>query len=141
VSDILEKRLQKLEAEVARRQANEAKLLLKPLRLLVRYCIGHYLVEPRPDEAPLVAYLRALGYRDYFEYKQAAERNIEDVNERYRQALRRLFAKFGVDLDIRSARDSALDALDSMEAGLPEPLRMRLRKIEPQLAGDAGSWP
>jgi len=117
-----EARLRKLEIEAERRQAKLVNALRATVGLAIRYCIVHYLGDPRPDEAPTITYLRALGYRDFFDFQQAVQLNYKDLQRRHTETVHRLFAKFRVDGDRNN-----VDVLERLEAGLPVRFRMELR--------------
>jgi hypothetical protein len=113
MSRTLEKRVERLEIEVARRKT------VRPhfTQILIMDSIAHYLGDPQPDEDLLAADARALGYKDPDELRNALEGNPQEYHEKYRRAARTLFAKFGVDLD--GNREGFEDALKRMNAGLP----------------------
>jgi hypothetical protein len=125
MSRTLEKRLEKLEAKIAQRQADRLKATQKSTWHLIRVAIGYYLGEPKPDEEPYEAIDRGLGYEDSCMMVRA-RRDYNDAPERWRQAKRRLFAQFGVDLD--GNRKGFEDALKRMEVGLSESFREALRE-------------
>src|ERR1700683_2325152 len=105
----LEKRLQELEAKIAQRRREST-------QNLVRLAIGHYLGGLQPNEEPGEAIARGLGYKDFCELGTAYSGNNNDFFEKWRQAVRRLFAQFGVDLD--GDQKGLEGALKRMKAGL-----------------------
>jgi hypothetical protein len=122
----LERRLQKLGAAIAKRQAERLAVTHKSRKHLIRTAIGYYLGEPRPNESPWEAIARAFGFKDGMEMGRAFDGPAQDFAERMRQAERKLFARFGVDLD--GDQDELDDAFKRMEVGLSEPFREELRQ-------------
>jgi hypothetical protein len=93
----LQKRLRKLEGNRPPQQAEEEKYA-NALFSFIRTAIEYYLGDPRPEEAPIAAYGRALGYT-YKEVLDALNLAVRDgsnleLPERHANARSRLFAKF-----------------------------------------------
>src|SRR6516165_12206434 len=98
----LQKRLRKLESRRPRQQT-EDEGIHRSLELLLVHAIVYYLGDPRPSEAPIAAYARALGYEHGELLRVLKEttsgRKDPNYNERHGLAIRRLFSKFGVNFD------------------------------------------
>jgi hypothetical protein len=92
--------------------------------------IGHYLGDPRTDEAPVTAFARALGYEhsELLRVLKEIASGHEDPNydERHGLAIRRLFSKFDVNFD-EAENGEDIEALKRMYAGLPESDKERWR--------------
>jgi hypothetical protein len=133
----LHKRLRKLESSRPRHrpELTEEEKRLKYARHLIWFAVAQHLGDPNPREAPITAYARALGYEhgDYLKILKliASGGKDPDYDQKYALANRKLFAKFGVELDT-SDRKKTVDwkkteeALKRMEAGLSEDYRQRL---------------
>jgi hypothetical protein len=84
--------------------------------------------DPNPREAPITAYARALGYEpaEFLKILKliASGGKDPDYDQKYALANRKLFAKFGVDLDTSSWKET-VEALKRMDAGLSEYYRSR----------------
>jgi hypothetical protein len=89
------------------------------------FAMAYYLGDPRPEEAPITAYGRALGYPNSHEFQKAWDANDPDLYERDRLARIKLLAKFGVSREHES--EEIVEALERMEAGLPEQYKARCR--------------
>jgi hypothetical protein len=130
----LHKRLRKLESNRPRHspEPTEEEKSLKYARHLVWFAIAQYLGDPNPREAPITAYARALGY-EHGEFLKilkliASGGKDPDYDQKYALANRKLFAKFGVDLDTSDWKET-VEALKCMDAGLSEDYRSRLLSI------------
>jgi hypothetical protein len=124
----LQRRLQKLESQVPRQPTEQERL-----RKIVQYCqnflmcaVAYYLGDPTPEEAPITAYMRALGYPNLREFRKAIDAKDPDLDERVRLAKTKLFEKFGVSLE--HERKGIGEAFQRMEAGLPEPYKTLCRQ-------------
>jgi hypothetical protein len=124
-----EKRLRQLEAELAW-QPTAVRELLSYIGLLKNFSIAYYLGDPRPDEAHCTAFWRALGYEDGLPLNILSLGRPPGFDEKYRRAVRALFAKFGVNIDEDRGEDDVAigEAFKRMEAGLPESWRVGLRR-------------
>ena len=85
---------------------------------------------PSRDEEPLAAFARALGYANESQLNAALDdsvvRNIPWlVRDKFLLAQGKLFAKFGAD----GNADKILEALERIEAGLPNSYKKRLKTI------------
>jgi hypothetical protein len=129
----LHKRLRKLESSIPRHspEPTEEEKRLKYARLLIWFAVAQYLGDPNPREAPITAYARALGYEpaEFLKILKLIESGGKDpdYDQKYALANRKLFAKFGVDLD--SDGKETVEALKRMDAGLSENYRSRLLYI------------
>ena len=126
MSRAMERRLAELEAKIAPRRADRLAAAQRSTEDLIRTAIGHYLGKPQPDEQPWKAIARGIGYKDSKEMTLTLMENEQEFSKKVRQAERRLFAQFGVDLD--GDQEGFEDALKRMEAGLPESSREELRE-------------
>jgi hypothetical protein len=130
----LHKRLRKLESSIPRHspELTEEEKSLKYARLLIWFAVAQYLGDPNPREAPITAYARALGYEpaEFLKILKLIESGGKDpdYDQKYALANRKLFAKFGVDLDT-SGWKKTVEALKRMDAGLSEYYRSRLLSI------------
>jgi hypothetical protein len=113
----LQRRLQKLESQVPR-QPTEQEKKVQTCQNFLMLAMAYYLGDPRPEEAPITAYGRALGYPNSHEFQKAWDANDPDIYERDRLARIKLLAKFGVSREHES--EEIVEALERMEAGLPE---------------------
>jgi hypothetical protein len=124
----LRRRLEKLEAQVALQPTEQDEQIAR-LHSFLRLAVAYYLGDPAPDgapeEAPVDAYARALGYPRSSEFQKACEANDADLRERMRLAERKLLAKFGVSREHKS--EETAEAFERMEAGLSESYKLRLR--------------
>jgi hypothetical protein len=82
------------------------------------FAMAYYLGDPGPDEAPITAYGRALGYPNSHEFRKAWDGNDPDLYARDRLARIKLLEKFGVSLE--HEWEEIIEAVKRMEAGLPE---------------------
>ena len=118
----LRQRLQKLEAQAPRQPTEQQDEQIARLHAFLRLAVAYYLGDPAPDggpeEAPVDAYARALGYPRSSEFRQACEANDADLCERMRLANSQLLAKFGVSWEHKS--EEIAEAFKRMEAGLSE---------------------
>jgi hypothetical protein len=118
--DIL-KRLKKLESHIAQKDEK----FFPDWHKFMFYALAHYLGNAGPPGHAMLAYARALGYRDSFEF--LSDFRVDDnpnIRERAVRAKAQLLAKFGV-----SANDELAvigEALDRMANGLSESVRPRL---------------
>jgi hypothetical protein len=119
----LHNRLQKLESSRPRHIPEVAEEE-KYLKLILLFAVAHYLGDPNPKEAPITAYARALGYQQA-ELLIASGGKDPDFDQNYALANRKLFAKFGVNLNTSDWKGIE-EALKRMEAGLSEDYRKRL---------------
>jgi hypothetical protein len=128
------KRLRKLESSRPRHrpELTEEEKGLKYARQLIWYAVAQYLGDPNPSEAPITAHARALGYEpaEFLKILKLIESGGKDPDfqEKYALANRKLFAKFGVDLDTSDGKET-VEALKRMDAGLSENYRSRLLSI------------
>jgi hypothetical protein len=113
----LQRRLQKLESQVPRQPTEQEKILRYWQNLLV-WAMAYYLGDPGPEEAPVTAYGRALGYPNSHEFRKAWDGNDPDLYERDRLARSKLLEKFGVSWE--HEWEEIIEAFKRMEAGLPE---------------------
>jgi hypothetical protein len=136
----LHKRLRKLESSRPRYkpELTEEEKGLKYARLIIPFAVAQYLGDPNPREAPIIAYARALGYepREFEEILKLIRSGGKDPDYDQKTALakRKLFAKFGVDLDTSDWIETVnwketVEALERMDAGLSEDYRERLLSI------------
>jgi hypothetical protein len=116
----LQRRLQKLESQVPR-QPTEQERDVQSLQNFLVFAMAYYLGDPGPEEAPITAYGRALGYPNSHEFRKAWDGNDPDLYERDRLARVKLLEKFGVSWD--HEREEIGEAFQRMEAGLPEPYK------------------
>jgi hypothetical protein len=116
----LQRRLQKLESQVPRQPTGQERDVQSLQNFLV-FAMAYYLGDPGPDEAPITAYGRALGYPNSHEFRKAWDGNDPDLYERDRLARVKLLEKFGVSWD--HEREEIGEAFQRMEAGLPEPYK------------------
>jgi hypothetical protein len=129
----LHKRLRKLESSRPRHspELTEEEKDLKYARFLW-FAVAQYLGDPNPREAPITAYARALGYepREFLKVLKLIESGGKDpdFDQKYALANRKLFAKFGVDLDASDWKET-VEALKRTDAGLSENYRSRLLSI------------
>jgi hypothetical protein len=124
----LEKRLRKLESRLPPEESEEEKIE-RALFLFLMDAIGYYLGDPKPNEPPVAGFSRALGYeqREFLKILKpiASGGKDPDYDQKYALANRKLFAKFGVDLDTSDWKET-VEALTRMHAGLPESRKERL---------------
>jgi hypothetical protein len=104
----LQRRLQKLESQVPR-QPTEQEKNVQTCQSFLMFAMAYYLGDPGPEEAPITAYGRALGYPNPHEFRKALEGNDPDLYERDR-------------------REEIGEAFQRMEAGLPEPYKTLYRQ-------------
>jgi len=116
----LQRRLQKLESQVPRQPTGQERDVQSLQNFLV-FAMAYYLGDPGPEEAPITAYGRALGYPNSHEFRKAWGGNDPDLYERDRLARVKLLEKFGVSWD--HEREEIGEAFQRMEAGLPEPYK------------------
>jgi hypothetical protein len=116
----LQRRLQKLESQVPRQPTGQERDVQSLQNFLV-FAMAYYLGDPGPEEAPITAYGRALGYPNSHEFRKAWDGNDPDLYERDRLARVKLLEKFGVSWD--HEREEIGEAFQRMEAGLPEPYK------------------
>jgi hypothetical protein len=116
----LQRRLQKLESQVPRQPTGQERDVQSLQNFLV-FAMAYYLGDPGPEEAPITAYGRALGYPNSHEFRKAWDGNDPDLYERDRLARVKLLEKFGESWD--HEREEIGEAFQRMEAGLPEPYK------------------
>jgi hypothetical protein len=124
----LDKRLRKLESRLPPEESEEEKFT-SALVVFLMTAIGYYLGDLKPNEPPVAGYARALGYeqREFLEILKlvASGGKDPDYDQKYALAHRKLFGKFGVDLDTSPWKKTE-EALKRMHAGLPESHKERL---------------
>jgi hypothetical protein len=113
----IERRLRKLESQVPPQPTEEEKTSGR-LQWFLICAVAYYLGDPTPQEAPVEAYMRALGYPNPHEFRKAWDANDPDVHERDRLARIKLLEKFGVSWE--HEWEEIIEAFERMEAGLPE---------------------
>jgi hypothetical protein len=123
----LQRRLQKLEAQVPR-QPTEQEKQRETLRNFLICAVAYYLGDPRPEGSVAEAYRRALGYPNSYEFQKALDANDPDFQERVRLAKTKLLAKFGVSWE--HERKEIAEALERMEAGLSEHYKSICRRFD-----------
>jgi hypothetical protein len=124
----LQKRLQKLEAQMACRPEPKA---IYFYRLFLVIAIKQYLRNPESYETPLHAYEMTLRFATQSEFKNAVKGKDPILDERSAQVASRLLAEFGVSLDDKS--DVLAEAFERMEAGLSERYKEALCRVAWQL--------
>ena len=122
-----EQRLANLESQVPR-EVTEEEVARSRIVWPLHYAVCFYLGDPTPEESVAEAHMRALGYSDSADYKKAVERNDPDLDERMTSAKKKLWAKFGVNLE-DAKWDAVEDALKRMEAGLSELYKNDLKRM------------
>ena len=116
----LQRRLQKLESQVPRQpteQQKQEKIGQSCQKFLV-CAVAYYLGDPTPEGAPIEAYMRALAYPHFYEFRKAWDANDPDLYERDRLARIKLLEKFGVSWE--HEWEEIIEAFKRMEAGFPE---------------------
>jgi hypothetical protein len=121
----LQRRLQKLESQVPR-QPTEQEKKVQTCQNILMFAMAYYLGDLGPEEAPITAYGRALGYPNSHEFRKAWDGNDPDLYERDRLARIKLLEKFGVSWE--HEREEINEAFQRMEAGLPEPYKTFCRQ-------------
>jgi hypothetical protein len=99
---------------------------------LLWFGIANYLGEPLQDEQPLVAFARALGYRNESELNSALISRAWEVRRKFFVASEKLFEKFDLELTTTPIEDGGRkiwETLKRMEAGLPKSYKDRLKTI------------
>jgi hypothetical protein len=93
--------LEILETEERSHQRNHQSSLETTAFLAWKAVFAHYLGDLRPeDEDPGEAEAKALGYESHYEYLEALfNSEIAEINKRFKDACRRLFAQRGLDFD------------------------------------------
>ena len=95
--------------------------------------IANYLGEPLPNEQPLAAFARALGYRNESELNSALISQSWEVDGRFWSALNKLFKIFfDFELTATPTDDTVrkfCETLERMEAELPKSYKDRLKTI------------
>jgi hypothetical protein len=124
----LDKRLRKLESRLPPERSEEEEFKSE-FQSLLMYAVGYYFGDPKPDEPPVAAFARALGYehRELLDAlkKKASGGNDPEFDEKYARANRRLFAKFGVNPKAAGGREFS-EARKRIYAGLSESYKKRL---------------
>src|SRR5262245_38912208 len=87
-----ERRLRKLESQLLRHPTEQEKNE-KRLQLFLACAVAYYLGDPTPEDSIAEAYMRALGYSNSHEYRNAT---FPDRQERVLLARSKLLEKFGV---------------------------------------------
>jgi hypothetical protein len=123
----LQRRLQKLESQVPRQPTGQERDVQSLQNFLV-FAMAYYLGDPGPEEAPITAYGRALGYPNSHEFRKAWDGKDPDFQERVRLANTKLLEKFSVSL--KPERGEIVDAFERMEAGFPEPYKSLCRRFD-----------
>jgi hypothetical protein len=100
------------------------------LSFFVIDAIEYYFGDPKPTEAPIAAYARALGYPDEGYVVRALNTKASgghdpEFDERHASAVNRLFAKFG---DDSKDGDEFVDAIRRMLEGMPASYEERRQK-------------
>ena len=121
----IEQRLEKLERRIPQEPTEKEKLdrWLGHLKLLA---IAFYLGDPTPEGSIAEAFCRAVGYPNGYEFKKALEGKDPDLEERLNSAQKKLFAKFGINLE--GKWDAIEDAFKRMEEGLPDYYKKCIRE-------------
>jgi hypothetical protein len=121
----LQRRLQKLESQVPR-QPTEQEKKVQTCQNFLMFAMAYYLGDPGPEEAPITAYGRALGYPNSHEFRKAWDVGDPDLYERDRVARIKLLEKFGVSWE--HEWEEITEAVERMDAGFPEPYKMLCRQ-------------
>ena len=125
------RRLDKLESQVPR-EVTEEEVARSRIVWPLHYAVCFYLGDPTPEESVAEAHMRALGYSDSDDYNKALGANDPDFNERMTSAYKKLWAKFGVNMEdaIQERKWYVFeDALKRMEAGLSEQYKNYVRAM------------
>jgi predicted phage terminase large subunit-like protein len=95
------RKLEILETEERSYQRNHQSSLETIAFLAWKAVFAHYLGDLRPDdEDPGEAEAKALGYESHYEHLEALfNAEIAEINKRFKDACRRLFAQLGLDFD------------------------------------------
>jgi predicted phage terminase large subunit-like protein len=95
------RKLEILETEERSYQRNHQSSLETTAFLAWKAVFAHYLGDLRPDEEdPGEAEAKALGYESHYEYLEALfNAEIAEINKRFKDACRRLFAQLDLDFD------------------------------------------
>ena len=95
------------------------------------FAVAYYLGNPSPDDKPVAAYARALGYANESELNSAMHKNYRDLSNRVYRAEDKVYAKFGIYID--SLDDDDLKkhaiALARMATGLPQSYQNQLQMV------------
>jgi hypothetical protein len=113
----IERRLKKLESQVPPRLTKLQRLWLIRERFLT-YAVAYYLGYQSPEESIVEAHMRALGYTNSYEDREAYNAFGPDYRERERLARIKLFTKFGVTEEDHP--DKVMKAYRQMGDGFPE---------------------
>ena len=95
------------------------------------FAVAYYLGNPSPDDKPIAAYARALGYANEFDLNSAMEKNDRDLSNRVYRAEDKVYAKFGIHTESLEDSDSKklAIAIVRMEIGLPQSYKNELKMV------------
>jgi len=113
-----ERRLQKLESQIPPPQLTEQEKAAVSVHNFLRCAVAYYLGDPTPGGSPGEAYMRALGYANFDEFKKAIEAGDPEPAERVRLANTKLLEKFGV--SPKHKGEEIIEAFRRMQAGFPD---------------------
>jgi len=113
-----ERRLQKLESQVPPPEPTEQEKAAESLHKFLRCAVAYYLGDPTPGGSPGEAYMRALGYGNFDEFKRDIEAKDPEPDERIRLAHTKLLEKFGVSW--KHEWREIVEAFRRMHAGFPD---------------------
>ena len=113
-----ERRLQKLESQVPPPPPTEQEKFAETLHMFLRCAVAYYLGDPTPGGSPGQAYMQALGYRNFYEFKKAIDAKDPEPEERIRLANIKVLEKFGVSWKHEWAE--IVEAFRRMHAGFPD---------------------
>jgi hypothetical protein len=115
------RKLEILETEERSYQRNHQSSLETTAFLAWKAVFAHYLGDLRPDdEDPGEAEAKALGYESHYEYLEALfNAEIAEINKRFKDACRRLFAQLGLDFD-HTPRSVLSEAFCRLVNALPD---------------------
>src|SRR5262245_14959188 len=78
----IERRLHKLESQVPPPKPAEEQKIVQGLQRFLMNAVAYYLGDPTPKESIAQAYMRALGYSHWYEFRKALDANDPDFFER-----------------------------------------------------------
>jgi hypothetical protein len=115
------RKLEILETEQRSCQRNHQSSLETTAFLAWKAVFAYYLGDLRlDDEDPHEAEAKALGYESHYEYLEALfNAEIAEINKRFKDACRRLFAQLGLDFD-HTPRSVLSEAFCRLVKALPE---------------------
>jgi hypothetical protein len=116
----IQRRLQNLESQVPRQpteQEKQEKIVQSCQKFLV-CAVAYYLGDPTPEGSIMEAYMRALAYPHFYEFRKALDANDPDLQQRVRLSRTKLLAKFGVSWEYEWGE--IVEAFKRMHAGFPE---------------------